>query len=412
MAGGPNTPIYENILVNMADGVISLDLEGHITTFNPAAGRVLAMHPDDVVGRTYAEIFFEDPGLDDFNELVLRAIYESQTTHSQEIEITRGGEGRNLNVSTTFLRTGTGEDAEKLGVIVVLNDVTEQRKRKKIKRLFGEFVDPRIVDTIIGQVDIDEAGVRQKMTILFCDLEGFTRLAEGLTADQLIRFVNIYLTLMSEPVARHGGVTDKYIGDAIMAFWGPPFTDRNSHAVQACRAALDQRNRLDELRRQVAADIGPEIDVSRIDMRCGVATGEVVAGSVGPRQSRNYTVIGDPVNVAARLEAANKELGVRILVSEDTWHDAQSAFEFRELDRLLLRGRSRAERVFELLGARGEVADARTALRDRFEAGLVAQRRGDLGAARDAFAECVALAPDDRPSRLMLERVAAGGATS
>jgi adenylate cyclase len=249
------------------------------------------------------------------------------------------------------------------------------------------------------------------MTIMFCDLEGFTQLAEGLAADQLIRFVNIYLTLMSEPVARHGGVTDKYIGDAIMAFWGPPFTDRNSHAVQACRAALDQRNRLDELRRQVAVEIGPELDVSRIDMRCGVATGEVVAGSVGPRQSRNYTVIGDPVNVA-RLEAANKQLGVRILVSEDTWHDAQSEFEFRELDRLALRGRSREERVFELLGVRGGVADARIALRDRFEAGLVAQRRGDLAAARGAFAECVSLAPDDRPSRLMLERIEAGGATS
>ena len=254
--------------------------------------------------------------------------------------------------------------------------------------------------------------MRQPMTIMFCDLEGFTQLAEGLTADQLIQFVNIYLTLMSEPVARHSGVTDKYIGDAIMAFWGPPFTDRNSHAVQACRAALDQRYRLDELRRQAAAEIGPELDVSRIDMRCGIATGEVVAGSVGPRQSRNYTVIGDPVNVAARLEAANKQLGVRILVSEDTWRDARSVFEFRELDRLALRGRSREERVFELLGAKGEVAAARTGLRDRFEAGLAAYRSGDRAAARAAFAQCAVLAPDDRPSRLMLERIEAAGATS
>ncbi|MEX2296800.1 MAG: adenylate/guanylate cyclase domain-containing protein [Dongiaceae bacterium] len=412
MTGGPNAPIYENILVNMADGVISLDLQGQVTTFNPAAGRILAMNPDDVVDRTYAEIFFEDPGLDDFNELVLKAIYESETTHSQEIEIARSGERRNLTVSTTFLRTGAGEDAEKLGVIVVLSDVTEERKRKKIKRLFGEFVDPRIVDTIIRQVDIDDAGVRQPMTILFCDLEGFTRLAEGLAADQLIRFVNIYLTVMSEPVARHGGVTDKYIGDAIMAFWGPPFTDRTSHAIQACRAALDQRQRLDELRRQVAAEIGPDVDVSRIDMRCGLATGEVVAGSVGPRQSRNYTVIGDPVNVAARLEAANKELGVRILVSEDTWRDAQEGFEFRELDRLALRGRSREERVFELLGARGDVPEARTRLRDLFDAGLAAHRGGDRTAAVASFALCVEMAPDDRPSRLMLERAGKSGAGS
>lgn len=404
MAVGPNTPIYENILVNMADGVISLDLQGQVTTFNPAAGRFLAMNPADVVDRTYAEIFFEDPGLDDFNELVLRAIYESQMTHSQEIEISRSSERRNLNVSTTFLRTGVDEDAEKLGVIVVLSDVTEQRKRKKIKRLFGEFVDPRIVETLIQQVDLEDTGVRQPMTIMFCDLEGFTQFAEGLTADQLIQFVNIYLTLMSEPVARHGGVTDKYIGDAIMAFWGPPFTDRTLHAIQACRAALDQRERLDELRRQVAAELGPDVDVSRIDMRCGLATGDVVAGSVGPRQSRNYTVMGDTVNVAARLEAANKELGVRILVSEDTWHDAREGFEFRELDRLALRGRSREERVFELLGVRGDVPEARTRLRDLFDAGLAAHRSGDRRAAVASFERCVEMAPDDRPSRLMLDR--------
>jgi PAS domain S-box-containing protein len=346
--------IYENILVNMADGVISLDLEGNIMTFNPAAGRVLGLVPDAVVGRTYAEIFFEDAGYDGLNELVLKAIYEAQTTHSEEIEMRLAADARNLLVSTTFLKAGSGATGQRLGVIVVISDVTEQRKRKKVKRLFGEYLDPRIVDGILNG-ELEAGGLRQTMTVSFCDIEGFSTLAEALDAAALIEFVNAFLALMLPPIGLHGGVTDKYIGDAIMAFWGPPFTRSGDPAVQACQAALEQRAALAELRRQVHDELKLPIDAGRIDMRCGIATGEVVAGSIGPRQSRNFTVMGDRVNVAARLETANKMLGSRILVCEETQRRAAGAFRFRELDTIEVRGRVQRERVFELVAQTGPI---------------------------------------------------------
>ena len=349
MAESRQTPIYQNILVNMADGVISLDLEGRVTTFNPSAGRMLGLDPQAIVGRPYAEVFFLEAGFDDFNELVLQAIYKSETTHSREVAIAVAGEERWLLVSTTFLRAGAQLTDPKLGVIVVFSDVTEQRQRQKVEQLFGAYVDPRIVERLLRQGEVESSGRRQDMTVLFCDLQGFTRIVEGLSPDRLIAFVNLYLSIMSAPVSKHGGVTDKYIGDTIMAFWGPPFTDPDQHAIAACQVALEQRALLDELRRAVIEQVDRELDPAAIEMRCGIATGEVVAGSVGPAQARNYTVIGDTVNVAARLEAAGKELKARILVSEMTWEAARGRFSFREVDRIPLRGRTRPERVFELL---------------------------------------------------------------
>ncbi|HKY94896.1 MAG TPA: adenylate/guanylate cyclase domain-containing protein [Kiloniellales bacterium] len=347
-----STPLYENILANMADGVISLDLDGRVTTFNAAAGRILGLDPASVVGQPYAAVFFEEAGFDDFNELVLRAIYESATTHSRQVQIGTGTEERWLLMSTTFLRASAQLHERKLGVIVVFSDITEQYRRQRVEKLFGAYVDPRIVERLIRQGDVAADGVRQVMSVLFCDLEGFTRIVERLDAEQLIAFVNLYLSTMSGPVARHAGVTDKYIGDTIMAFWGPPFTDAESHARQACAAALEQRAVLGHFRTQARALLGVQLGDAPIELRCGIATGEVVAGNVGPPQARNFTVIGDTVNVAARLEAAGKDFGARILVSERTWMQARDRFTFRELAEIPLRGRSRPERVYELLDHR------------------------------------------------------------
>ncbi|MGD9535640.1 MAG: adenylate/guanylate cyclase domain-containing protein [Alphaproteobacteria bacterium] len=352
MVQSKDTPIYRNILVNMADGVISLDLEGCITTFNPAAGQILGLRPEEVIGRLYAEIFLAEPGLDAFNELIIRAIYESETTHSQAVDISLKGRERHLEVSTTYLRSDETRSGARLGVIVVFSDATERRTRQRIQSLFGAYLDPRIVERIIQEGDLESEGVRREMTILFCDLKGFTRTAEKLTAEQLIQYVNLYLAVMSEPVARHRGVTDKYIGDAIMAFWGPPFSEADSHAVLACRAALEQRRLVAELRRRVAEEIGPIVPQKDIDIYAGIATGDVVAGSIGPRQSRSYTVIGNAVNLASRLESSSKSLGGGLLVSEATWASAKQAFEFKELEPLALRGRSKPERVFELVAER------------------------------------------------------------
>lgn len=353
MPPSPDATIYENILVNMADGVISLDLEGRIITFNAAAGQILDMVPGAVIGRLYAEIFFAEQQMDDFNELVLKAIYESETTHSAEVEVAIAGKPRHLVMSTTFLRSNPENVASRQGVIVVFSDMTERWQRKRVEQLFGAYLDPRIVERLIREGDATSKGHRQEMTILFCDLRGFTRISEKLSAEQLIEFANAFFSIMTEPVMQHGGVTDKFIGDSIMAFWGPPFTDAGGHAALGCRAALDQRALLTRLRERIADEIGPVIPPEEIDLFCGIATGVVVAGSVGPPQSQSFTVIGNAVNLAARLETASKSLGTPILVSETTSRHANREFELREMAPIEVRGRSQPERVFELLGARG-----------------------------------------------------------
>jgi len=352
MTPARDASLYENILVNMADGVICLDLEGRIITFNAAAGQILGMVPETVVGRLYAEIFFSTQQLDDFNELVLKAIYEAETTHSAAIAIAIDGKPRHLVMSTTFLKAGPGIAASRQGVIVVFSDVTERWQRERVERLFGAYLDPRIVERLISEGEAAGRGNRQEMTILFCDLRGFTKISEKLSAEQLIEFANAFFSVMTEPVNRHGGVTDKFIGDSIMAFWGPPFTDADAHAALACRVALEQRALLERLRARVTDEIGALIAPDEIDLRCGIATGEVVAGSVGPPRSQSYTVIGNAVNLAARLEAASKTLGTPILISETTGRATGAAFDMRELEPIEVRGRSKPERVFELVGAR------------------------------------------------------------
>jgi PAS domain S-box-containing protein len=195
--------IYEKILIHMADGVISLDLEGRVVTFNPAAGRLLAVADEEAIGRPYAEIFFGDSRFDQLNDLVLKAISEAEVVHSEAIQVDTPEHLRHLNVSTSFLRDGSGVP---IGVIVVLSDVTTEHRRRQLQRLFGEYLDPRIIDRLSRTADHLGSGVRQVATISLLDLEGFMRLGDRMKPGQLVRFLNVFLSLMSEPIGKRGGV--------------------------------------------------------------------------------------------------------------------------------------------------------------------------------------------------------------
>jgi class 3 adenylate cyclase len=230
------------------------------------------------------------------------------------------------------------------------------------------------------------------------------RLGDRMKPGQLVRFLNVFLSLMSEPIGKRGGITDKYIGDAILAVWSPTFIDPDRHAAEACQAALEQRSRLDQLtliaREQFG--LGP---AERIETRVGIATGDVIAGSIGPAGARNYTVVGDTVNLAARLEAANKHIGTRILAGEETHHAASADFLFREIGRVPIAGKRERERVFELLGMRESCPQRLHDLVEHYHAGLAACAANDFGVARAAFETALALSPSDGPSRAMLTRL-------
>jgi adenylate cyclase len=285
--------------------------------------------------------------------------------------------------------------------------VGELRVKAQIRDTFGKYVDPRIVAGLIDRPELTDAkGSRREMTILFCDMKGFTAFSEGMTPAGLVNVLNRYMTVMSEPVRHNNGIIDKYIGDGIMAFWGPPFTSSEEHPGLACLAALDQLAGLAAFRAELPELTGFRRGYPEIDARIGIATGDVVVGNIGSDQTRTYTVIGDTVNLASRLEGANKTYGTRVLVSEETNRFAADLVETREIDHVLVVGKTEPERIFELLGRKGEVSGERLALRDAFVEALAAYRRKEWEEARTGFEGCLKIMPGDGPCKVFLGRVA------
>jgi adenylate cyclase len=283
--------------------------------------------------------------------------------------------------------------------------LAEMRVKEQIKETFGRYVDPRIVESLLGPGGLESEGARQDCTVFFSDIAGFTALAELLTPAAVLRVINSYFTEMSAPIRDSQGIIDKYIGDAIMAFWVPPFTAPVDHARLACLSALAQRERLTGFQARLPELTGLRRSAPPLDMRIGIASGEVVVGNVGSELSKNYTVIGDTVNLAARLEALNKHYGTRILIAEGTEALAREAIETREIDKVAVAGRSEPIRIFELLAPSGALSAEASARRERFEATLEAYQRREWAAARAAFEACAQDPDGDPPARAFLERL-------
>jgi class 3 adenylate cyclase len=281
------------------------------------------------------------------------------------------------------------------------------REKEHIRETFGQYVDPRIVRSLLENRIPADRGERQVMTVFFSDLADFTRFCEGLTPDAAVRFLNHYFSLMSEVIRSQQGIVDKYIGDSVMAFWGPPFTDASDHAKLCCIAALEQMGRLEAFRASLPELFGVIHGLPEVNVRMGIASGEVTVGNIGSETSRSYTVIGDTVNLASRLEQANKFYGTRILVSEGTRDLAGESLAFREIDSLRVVGKQEPVRVFELLGVSSEMSEASRQLTQSFETGLARYRSRNWDAAEAAFRACLANRPADPPSQVMLERIAA-----
>lgn len=283
--------------------------------------------------------------------------------------------------------------------------VSGLKEKESIKATFGQYVDPRIVNALLAGKSLTEAGEKREMTVFFSDIAGFTSLGEQLTPGGIVRLLNHYLSAMSKPIAEHKGIIDKYIGDAIMAFWGPPFTGEREHALLACYAALEQLERLADVRRSLPDVTGLRRGLPEFRVRMGICTGDVTVGTIGSENAKNYTVIGDTVNLASRLESANKYYGTSLMISGTTYEAAKEGVEARELDRVRVLGKSEPVQIYELLGRKGDVPEARLKLRTRYEQGLAEYRRGAWAAAKPVFEDCLQMTPDDGPAKVMLERI-------
>ena len=284
--------------------------------------------------------------------------------------------------------------------------VDQLRQNVRIRETFGRYIDPKVVEGLIDQPAMAATeGQRCVMTVMFCDLQGFTSLSESVTPQGLVKVMNRYLSTMSEPIRSHRGIIDKYIGDAIMAYWGPPFIDEADQARFACFAAIDMIGRIATLRKELPELLGVRTIPMQYDIRIGIATGEALVGSIGSEFMMSYTVMGDTVNLASRLEAANKIYSSRSLVSEATVAAAGAAIEAREIDRLVVVGQTSPQVVFEIMGRKGELTPDQLLLRTRYSEGLAAYRARNWDEARRAFNAALEAIPADGPSTTLAMRV-------
>ncbi|WP_431201549.1 adenylate/guanylate cyclase domain-containing protein [Bradyrhizobium betae] len=260
---------------------------------------------------------------------------------------------------------------------------------------FRKFIPADLVRALLRQgVEAKPGGSIQELSVMFIDIAGFTGLSERL-GDRVVPLLSRYLDLCSEAVVANGGTIDKFIGDAVMAFWGAP-QPQQDHAARCCRAALACRRAIEES--GLADDLGQPLQI-----RIGINSGRMLVGNIGSELRLNYTVIGDAVNVASRLEGANKAYGTHILIGETTERLARGTVVTREVDSIAVYGREEGVAVYELIGIAGEDASA-TGWIARYEQGLSSYRARRFAAALVDFEAVLAERGHDRPAELMGER--------
>ena len=288
------------------------------------------------------------------------------------------------------------------------NMVKELRANNRVKELFGKYVDPRIVDSLLleNPKGLGIHGNKQEMSVFFSDVKGFSGISELLTPSGLVRLINRYFSIMAEPIVTEKGVIDKYVGDCIMAFWGPPFTADEEHAVLACRAALAQFDQLEKLNAALPEILGFRNGIPDFQIRIGLATGEVLSGNIGSENAKSYTVMGDTVNIASRLESLNKKYGTRILIDELTRIRIGDRFVVREVDRVTVVGKAEPTQVYELFAIAGRAELQLQELINAYEDGLEAYREMDWNLANEKLSNCLKLNPDDGPALLLTKRIA------
>jgi adenylate cyclase len=282
--------------------------------------------------------------------------------------------------------------------ITIYRYVTEEREKKKIRGAFQYYLTASVVNEILKDPNkLKLGGDKKNLSVMFSDIRGFTSISERLSPEKLVQLLNEYLTAMTNIVFKYDGLLDKYIGDAIMAVFGAPL-DQPDHARRACLTAIEMMTELKRLQIKWEQEGWPKIDIG-----IGVNTGDMVVGNMGSEMRFDYTVMGDSVNLASRLEGTNKEYGTNIIVSEFTHEVVKDDFFFRELDAVRVKGKKRPVKIFELLSENRDKARWME-FAETFEKGLDAYRNCMWDEAITAFNRVLELKPGDYSSKLYIER--------
>ncbi|MEO5936053.1 MAG: adenylate/guanylate cyclase domain-containing protein, partial [Terriglobales bacterium] len=283
--------------------------------------------------------------------------------------------------------------------------IFEEREKRKIRKSFSSYVSPGVINLIEKDPKkyFRPGGEMKELTVLFSDIRSFTTIAEGLTPDELVHLLNEYLGEMTDIMFKRWGTLDKYIGDAIMGFWGSPFPQED-HAIRACAGALDMGTRLDELNMKwEAMHLAGDKSKRQLAVGIGLNTGPVNVGNMGSDKRLAWTVMGDHVNLASRLEGQTKDYRVRIIVGESTFTQAKGHYVFRDLDKIRVKGKLQPVNIYELM-AFGKDLASYTDLLTQWNAAVGDYRRGDWNAAIVKYEALLHRYPDDGPSHEFLKR--------
>jgi adenylate cyclase len=276
----------------------------------------------------------------------------------------------------------------------------EGRQKRWIKNAFQMYLSPEFVETLAKRPEqLNLGGEERELTIMFTDLQGFTAISESVEPKELINLLSEYFEGMTEILFKHGGTLDKYVGDAIMAFWNAP-ANQSDHAERSALAALDMIEFTEQVNRSFQNNGKPELRT-----RIGINTGKAIVGNVGSNKRFNYTVMGDVVNLAARLESVNKQYGTFLTVSEATYDLVCDKVYARKLDVVCVKGKTQPVSIYELIGRKGKPLDSKLArVIEAYYEGLEAYNRWHWETAIHHFIAALQIDPKDGPSKVYLER--------
>ncbi|MBF0320062.1 MAG: GAF domain-containing protein [Nitrospirae bacterium] len=381
----------ESILESMSNAVISLNEKNHIVKCNTAAARLFGIIKGVIIG-VDADVFFSK------NNWIIQSVRKinisniSDTTFDTEL-ILRGGKSAYVNL-TVFPLINTNRD--NIGTVLIFEDITQE---KRVKETISRYMSKEVVEKLLEGGEAVLGGTTQQVTILFSDIRNFTAISEKLTSKETVAMLNDYFTVMVDIILKHHGVLDKYIGDSIMAIYGIPFK-HTEDADRAVKTAIDMLAALKAYNEARAAR-----SLAGTNIGIGINTGDVLVGNIGSLKRMEYTVIGDEVNLASRLEDANKLYGTNILISEQTYKALKGSYTCREIDKLRVYGKNRAVAVYEVIaeGPGKEVRDMEAFI-GMFNEGVKLYRQRSWQKALGKFKETLRANPNDGVSRIYTER--------
>ena len=393
----------EAMLASMSNGVITVDNSGVIATCNDGGGRILGSEPASIVGRNSTEVFGDADTI--IGELITRAAdgEPRRPELAMDVDLVQlastgadpDHEPDTVSVNVTVLPL-VGGNGDHLGTMVVMEDISGE---KRVRATIARYMDPAVADQLVRRDHEILGGKQVEATVLFSDVRRFTPLAEELGPQATVTLLNEYFTIMVDCIQRHGGMLDKFIGDAMMAAFGLPVA-HGDDVDRGVQAAIEMISSLFEWNEHRARD-----GRRPIDMGIGLNTGMVVVGNIGSPKRMDFTMIGDGVNLASRLESACKEYSARILISEHTFGQLKGVYRTREVDHVVVKGKSEPVAVYEVLDYHTpetfpNLMDAVNCFRD----GIEKYRRGDWERAIAAFGEALRANPDDALSRTYIDR--------